>query len=480
MVSSGPTFEALQERLHPTLGAAGASDLSSGTLVVLSSITFPAVELRKIPGILRYEERMLCLLWLLERADLHITYVTSLPIDEAVIEYYLSFLDDPSGAEKRLSLVSLGDPGILSLTGKLLANQAALRAVSESIEGDAVILPFNVTDEERRLSEALGIPLFGPHPDRVALGSKSGSRAVAAAAGVPVPEGAADLYSLELVEDAIRMIRGRSPGCRAVVVKLNNGFSGQGNAIVDVDEGFGSLTDRNTTFCAESENWPSFGQKIQAEGAVVEELIRGPNVVSPSVQMRILADGSFEVVSTHDQILGGPDDQVYLGCRFPADPSYRKEIRDHGIAIARQLSSRRVVGSFGVDFVGDPDDRFYLTEINLRLGGTTHPFLAARVATSGDYDVETGELVVDDGTRSYVATDNLKQDSYKGLRPQDVIGSVDRAGIGFDRTWRRGVLLHLLGALSEHGKLGATCVGLDREDAEFLLDRLTEELNALR
>ena len=57
---------------------------------------------------------------------------------------------------------------------------------------------------------------------------------------------------------------------------------------------------------------------MAAEGAVVEELLRVPNLQSPSVQLRIDAGGVVEVLSTHDQILGGPEGQVYIGCRFPA------------------------------------------------------------------------------------------------------------------------------------------------------------------
>jgi hypothetical protein len=38
------------------------------------------------------------------------------------------------------------------------------------------------------------------------------------------------------------------------------------------------------------------------------------------VQLRITPDGRVELLSTHDQLLGGPSGQSYLGCMFPADP----------------------------------------------------------------------------------------------------------------------------------------------------------------
>ena len=50
----------LQRAFVDRLGAASVSDLEEGTLVVIPSATFPIAELRKIAGIARYEERLLC------------------------------------------------------------------------------------------------------------------------------------------------------------------------------------------------------------------------------------------------------------------------------------------------------------------------------------------------------------------------------------------------------------------------------------
>ena len=35
-----------------------------------------------------------------------------------------------------------------------------------------------------------------------------------------------------------------------------------------------------------------------------------------------------EVLSTHDQLLGGPSGKIYLGCQFPADPAYAAAITE--------------------------------------------------------------------------------------------------------------------------------------------------------
>ncbi|MDP9069934.1 MAG: ATP-grasp domain-containing protein, partial [Actinomycetota bacterium] len=372
------------------VGTASLSDLETGTIVVLPSATFPVAELCKITGIQHYEERMLFTALLLRRPQVSLVYLTSLPVDPAVVDYYLRFLPDPEHARERIQLVFVGDDGPRPLTEKLLDRPDLIERVRGVIGNpqEAHVLPFNVTPAEERFADLLDLPVYGPHPDLVPLGSKTGSRRVARQAGVAVLPGSEDLRSLEDVEQAVQGLRASRPHAEAVVIKLNDGFSGQGNAIVELRSPLAPLPASNTTFCASEESWPSFAAKIAQGGAVVEELIRPERMASPSVQMRIAPAGTLEVVSTHDQILGGPDNQVYLGCRFPADPAYRSAIQEAALAVGEVLAGEGVMGSFGIDFVvvrHDGGDEVYLSEINLRMGGTTHPFWMARLASGGVY-----------------------------------------------------------------------------------------------
>jgi hypothetical protein len=482
--SSGASFEELQRAFTERVGRRSPADLDSGTMVVVPSISFVSEELRKITAIQYYEERMLCMLLFLEAPDLNIVFVSSMPVDESIIDYYLSFLDDPPAARRRAVFVSVDDPEARGLTEKLLTNRDALGEIQERLDGvdDAFILPFNVTELERRLAEELGVPLYGPHPDLVPLGSKSGSRRVARDAGVPVLPGAEDLFSLEELEKAVAALRTACPEARSIVMKLNNGFSGQGNAILDLAGIASPLNDSPTVFCAEAESWESYARKIAEGGVVVEQLIQNPRARSPSVQLRIVPGGAYEIVSTHDQILGGPDEQVYLGCRFPANREYRPVIQEHARRIAEVLSARGVIGSFGIDFVVIPNGSTwdaYLSEINLRLGGTTHPFLMARRVTRGFYDETTGELVADGKTKTYVAGDNFKSSDYVGLVPRRVMSALRESGLAFDVRRGGGVTLHLLGALPEYGKLGALCIADDPAEAESLYKQVGDLLDEL-
>ena len=99
---------------------------------------------------------------------------------------------------------------------------------------------------------------------------------------------------------------------------------------------------------------------------------------SPSVQLRVNPLGELEIISTHDQVLGGPSGPGLPGrARFPADAAYATHIQSLARSVGEVLHGKGVLGRFGVDFVRCRSAggwQHYAIEINLRKGGTTHPF----------------------------------------------------------------------------------------------------------
>ena len=108
-------------------------------------------------------------------------------------------------------------------------------------------------------------------------------------------------------------------------------------------------------------------------------MIEGEVKESPSVQMRISPLGVVQILSTHDQMLGGPSGQSYLGAVFPADPAYSRLITSDAAKIGDRFVRTRNVRRFALDFLvvkrDDGQWQPFAIEVNLRKGGTTHPFL---------------------------------------------------------------------------------------------------------
>jgi hypothetical protein len=191
---------------------------------------------------------------------------------------------------------------------------------------------------------------------------------------------------------------------------------------------------------------------------------------SPSVQMRALPDGTVELLSTHDQLLGGASSQQYLGCVFPASPDYAAVIAEPAMVIGRHLAQLGVLGRFAVDFVVVQDDAGnwtpYAIELNLRKGGTTHPFLTLQFLTDGTYDGERGVFVTPTGSTKYlVATDHLEDQRLKALTATDLFDVVVAHGLHFDQARRTGVVFHMISSITECGRVGMTAVGDDPDEA---------------
>ena len=197
----------------------------------------------------------------------------------------------------------------------------------------------------------------------------------------------------------------------------------------------------------------------------------GTEIRSPSVQLRVTPVGEVELLSTHDQLLGGPSGQQYLGCSFPADPAYAGAITRVAARIGERLAAEGVLGRFAVDFVVVRDEAGtwhpYAIELNLRKGGTTHPFLTLQFLTDGRYDPEAGAFTAPGGRAKHlVATDHLESELLRGLGLDDLFDIAVRGGLHFTQASQTGVVFHMMSALSELGRIGLTAVGDSAEEAE--------------
>ena len=491
--SVGPDrFADLQAGLAGTFDAFSAPD-APRTVLIVPSLTMDREVLARVSGAHHYEERMLCYLLLLRLPRTRVIYMSSRPIPEAIIDYYLHLLPGipAQHARKRLTFLSCHDGSPLALTEKILERPRLMQHIQEAIPDPscAYMTCFNVTEHERALALRLGLPIYGCDPSLLAWGSKSGSRKIFREAGVAMPEGFEDLHSADEIADALVELKARRPGIRRAVVKLDEGFSGEGNAVFsyrDAPEGpaLGAwVRDRlpGLAFEAQDMTWDLFSEKFAAMGGIVEEFIEGEVKRSPSAQFRVDPLGQLAAVSTHDQVLGGDSGQVFLGCRFPADGSYRLEIQDDGLKAARVLAGKGVLGRFAIDFLSVRQGeawRHFAIEINLHKGGTTHPFMMLEFLTDGRYDPATGAFVTPAGQeRCYYASDNLEAEHYRGLTPTDLIDIAALNGLHFDGACQQGVVFHLIGALSEFGKLGVLCIGGSHDKAEALYRRTREVLD---
>ncbi len=497
-------FQRLQAQLRARWQSVDVFDEDDGDILVIPSVSLDQRELLKIPGFLNYEERLLFSLIRLRNPRTRLIYVTSQPLPPIVIDYYLQLLPGIpfSHARERLLLFSTYDSSTKPLTQKILERPRLMERMCQALRPEkSYMICYNSTPLERDLAVQLGIPLLALDPDLLCWGTKSGSRKIFAECGVPHPDGSDTVWNAKDLAVAAAQLWTRQPELQRMVVKLNEGFSGEGNALLDLRplksaaqgnasqaERVAAISDRfpHLSFQAKSETWENFESRIPELGVIVEAFVEGEEKRSPSVQGRITPDGEVEILSTHDQILGGPDGQIYLGCQFPADETYRLRLQELGWRIGRNLAEKGALERFGVDFLAirQPEDGgtaqwdFQAIEINLRKGGTTHPFMTLKFLTSGRYDLSTGLFYSQQGRpKYYVATDNLQKDRYRGLLPNDLMDIIAYHRLHFDTSTETGTVFHLMGCLSEFGKLGLTSIGDSLQQAEQIYNKVVKVLD---
>ena len=255
------------------------------------------------------------------------------------------------------------------------------------------------------------------------------------------PLGIEDIHSAGDLAHALIEMRARKPSIRKVVVKLNEGVSGEGNAHLDLDglqetgSSVGAVTDRLQALRFESSEMSSdtYFAKLAERGGIVEERIVGRDFHSPSAQLRVTPLGVVEALSTHDQVLGGPSGQSYLGCRFPANVEYGPAIMHEAMKVGRRLMREGVMGRFALDFVTVRNEQ-------------------------GQWDVYAIEI-------------------NRVFTHHDLFDIVARHGLHFDQTRHKGVVFHMMNAIGENGLLGLTAVGNTHEEAMALYERAINALD---
>ena len=488
-------FEQLQLKMADQFARIFPDKHAPRTVVIIPSLTLDQEILSKIKGAVHYEERMLCLLLLLRMPQTRVIYVSSMPIADVIIDYYLTLLPGITGhhARKRLIQISCFDASTKPLTQKILDRPRLIDNIRKQIPDldSAHLTCYNITPLEKTLAVQLGIPLFGTDPDKFYEGSKSGSRKSFRAAGVDLPDGFEDLHTQEDIVRSLAALFKKDQTIRKAVVKMNDGFSGDGNAIYrypEIPAGKDSAAVIADTLIehlkpvSHDVSMSLFFEKFKEMGGIVESFVEGEIKTSPSVQIVINPNGKIDIISTHDQLLGGDEGQIFVGAIFPAHKMYSIQIAEAGRKIAEHMLSKGVMGRFAIDFMSvqqaDKSWKHYAIEINLRKGGTTHPFLMLQFLTDGKYNADTGEFTTASGsTRYYFASDNVSNDAYIGTTPNDLIDIAMFNGLIYDGAAQEGVMFHLIGALSEFGKLGLVCIGSTPERAKAFYDKVLEVLD---
>lgn len=436
------------------------------TVLAIPSINFDqgllASHAAELPAL---EERTLYWLLALRRARVQVVVVTSLPVAADVVAYYLRLASEGDDARGRVHLLSPEDGSPRPLAQKILERPSLLAALRRLVtdRAHAFISPFNVRRFERDLALALDVPVYGVHDRFARYGTKTGARQVFARAGVPHPLGAGGLRRTAQLAGALSALRCARPDLDAAVVKQDDAFSGEGNRIIAL-RGLpppGTRAEMTALDVRVRDLGATYLEKF-VDGGVAEQLISG-ETRSPSVQMRLLPRGRSVLLSTHDQVLGGERGQTFVGCSFPAAPAYAGAIAREARKAGDYLAAKGLTGRVGVDFVvarRESNWQPYAVELNLREGGTSHPYETLWLLTDGSLDEATATFRTPSGqAKHYVATDRLRHPDYRAIGLGHFLAAATAERLDWDPGSQTGAVFHMMRSLEEEGRIGVTAIG---------------------
>lgn len=517
-----------QEQLITQMGSCLESlDLSSSlkfkkvprgdVTLLMNNLAVSSVVKEKIKGAFMYEERLLC--FLIGNKNPTIV-LTSQEVDPHIAGYYLGLSYDPDSSSQtrkdalknaieKTWLLSPNSSSSAPLCEKVNQKDLLVELIKDvtkngrDSQNTVVFQTYTGSKDVDELSDKLGFEQVESPSKDLYWGSKTGSRKAFQEAGVTHPAGVPSIYDHDLLDDrgyilsaedlSVAMARSieRQGFSKEWLIKLNEGFSGMGNAFLTLDDHLADLkgadleralleniarlrpVDENGTSAEE------FLGNIPKLGAIAEAYIKGESA-SPSCQALIHSNGEVEILSTHDQVL---DKQVYCGCVFPANEFYRRDLSEKTLRIASYLAKQGVRGHIAVDYLASKTDgsdveELHAIEINLRMGGTSHPLITLKNLTDGK-TTNDGVMTRNGQLRTYFASDNVVLEELKALPPRVLIKAMKDHPLNWNPSEERGVVFHLFGALQDYGKIGMTAIGRDDEDSYQIYHDMVKELKKI-
>ncbi len=154
------------------------------------------------------------------------------------------------------------------------------------------------------------------------------------------------------------------------------------------------------------------------------------------MQFRVDPVGRLEAISTHDQVLGGKNGQIFLGCALSRPPRPTASTSRREACEPREaLADKGVLGRFGIDFISVKEGDAGVTWRSRSTCGRVAPripFIMLQFLTDGRYDPKRASSCTPSGRpRCYYASDNLESPHYRGLTPDDLIDIAVLNGLHF-------------------------------------------------
>ncbi|XP_048024439.1 LOW QUALITY PROTEIN: IQ motif-containing protein H [Megalobrama amblycephala] len=385
--------------------------------------------------------------------NIEVIYVSPVCLGEDVLQYYTHLLGlqtaielgDASAPEsncaKRFTILMPEAMEYFSTRNMCLASllkysPRTLKRIKNLIQGKQAYMVGGVIHiDDLAVADELEVPLLGTEPAVAQLyGTKSGGRRIFTGAGVDMPPGKEDIYTLEQLYEGLAQLMTEHMEVQRWLFKVDSEVGGRGTAYCDVcylkchpwaQQEFSrhgpeqwrvslpqepvmtkfleevphllaSYAQPANTSCYST--WTCFLEHFLREGGVIEAFPPSDSVTCLTVDLLVEPGGDVHMLSMGDQ-LRGPSGLEVVGCTVPQSSICPDVLHSVCNRIGQACQQRSIMGHLSLDLVTflDPSNlEQQVWAIDLDLGYSNQLAMTQMMLmmTRGTLDCRTSKLEV--------------------------------------------------------------------------------------
>ncbi|XP_052337046.1 IQ motif-containing protein H [Oncorhynchus keta] len=324
----------------------------------------------------------------------------------------------------------------MCLSTLLKYSPRTLRRIRNLIQGQQAYMVGGVAHlDDLAVADELGVPLLGPEPAVARLYStKSGGRRIFTGAGVNVPPGQWDIYSLQQLHETLAQLMTSHMEVRRWLFKMDSEMGGRGTAYCDVShlncstwaqqEYSHHSPERWSTAWAQEPvlmkyleevpewlshyaqpvktscypTWACFLDTFLRQGGVVEGYPPSDSVTCLTVDLLLQPDGEVTVLSCGDQ-LHGTSELETAGSSVPQTSVCPDALHTLCLRVGQACLQRHIIGHVSMDLATflDPrtlEQQVWAVDLDLSYSNQLAMTQLMLMMTGGSLDCRTSRLEV--------------------------------------------------------------------------------------